>query len=44
MHSTATEVGTLVDGKNRLAKMAAMDAVRQSPGTAMRTQRSDFDS
>ena len=23
---------------------AVMDAVRQSPGTAMRTQRSDFDS
>ncbi len=63
MHSTATEVGTPVDEKSRLAKMlikmkvrsdqaqreqycthAEVDAVRQSAGTAMRTERSDFDS
>lgn len=44
MHSTATEVGTAVDGNSRFAKIAAMDAVRQSPGTAMRIERSDFDS
>jgi len=42
MHSTATDVRTLADGKTCFVRTPTVNAIRLSPGTVTRTPRSDF--